>query len=944
MKARLTWTCGMGLVLAVSGGGAAMAQVGGKTGAAAQQQSAEAGLDDKVMSSLASREMDGLLEYYFKKNNVPADKQAAVKSIVAWRELANPKLPNARRRQLLQDGIRGIKAFIDSTRDTEALANRAAQLIDYGMSNEITTIEYFGETPAAQAELNDAAEAVMKLLDKTIAECEAQQTQVLAGQTRSSPALLAKWQALEDRMTSARWVKALASYGLALSLDPSNPRRKEVADAAIAYLKDFEDPQYQREAAVKLQTGKLQLAKGDYDAAIAKLADAQKVNEIDPQTKYESLYFTAMANLLAKKGDAAAASLQALQQWVGENLKGDDAKIVAAPLGLLDYRINDLRAAQAKDEGAKKQFAEAGEAALSRLMKENPRMEPLIKRMLLEKLPADADVTKLDTVLLRALMAKGVDEVLRAKEGVADDKGKPVLERAIAAAGEVQKRGGQPNVTDDVIDEASFYEPIFYSKLGKNVQSVAESLDYIKNHGKNKDRADSALASALIAVDALRRSPADATTQRVSELIDRTYATALSMGRTEYAYPYGKRLFDQGHAKEAAETLKRVPPNSPMLTHAKFYELSALQQRLDEKDLDAGTRATLTGEVEKLAGEVTQRIDADLAKAKEDDKPRLRYYKASSILLAADLKLKAKDDQGVLAMLNGFEETAKGLPTGERLIGTALHYRVNAYMDLGKTQEAVDEVKRLVASQGGQANVLFTMIGQMDDAYVKAKAKGDKDAMRQNSAAQVALITPLIEQTKDQDAKNKYKKWKATLVLRAARAEEDPTRRAQYLKEAQDTFTELMGLTKDGDPENDNLRYQLALVSYELKDYKKVQQEMGQLIANGKLGPPDRRESNPADGSDTFTENPVYWEGLLRFFQANWELSKTDKSPQLTAAIEDARQTLKTLYINRGKNVGGERLRDEYARLKAELLPGWDETKALSETPPPAAAATGGAK
>jgi hypothetical protein len=35
--------------------------------------------------------------------------------------------------------------------------------------------------------------------------------------------------------------------------------------------------------------------------------------------------------------------------------------------------------------------------------------------------------------------------------------------------------------------------------------------------------------------------------------------------------------------------------------------------------------------------------------------------------------------------------------------------------------------------------------------------------------------------------------------------------------------------------------------------------------------------------------------------------------------------------------VGGERLRDEYARLKAEMLPGWDETKIGAATQPAAA-------
>src|SRR5205823_4866569 len=127
----LAWKLSVTGLLALSG--MALGQVkpagGGAPVAGGSAASPEAALEDKVMGSLAAREMDGLLEYYFKKHNVPAEKQAAVKSIVAWRELSNPKLPGSRRRTLLQDGIRGIKTFLDSTRDTEALMNRAAQLI-----------------------------------------------------------------------------------------------------------------------------------------------------------------------------------------------------------------------------------------------------------------------------------------------------------------------------------------------------------------------------------------------------------------------------------------------------------------------------------------------------------------------------------------------------------------------------------------------------------------------------------------------------------------------------------------------------------------------------------------------------------------------------------------------------------------------------------------------
>jgi hypothetical protein len=917
--------------------GAGGAGAAGRGGAGASAGSSE--MEDRLMGAMASREMTGLLDHYFQKNNVSAERQATVKSIVAWNELRKPNVPAGRRRQLILDGVRGVQQFINQTTDTELLMRRANELIEYGMKSQVNQIEYFGETPARQAELNGSAEAVIKIFDKTIAEAEAQQNQTLAGQTRPTPQVMQKWQTLDERMNTAKWTKAFASYGLALSLDPASPKRKEVADAAIAFLTEYEKPEHQREGPVKVQLGKLQMVKGDTDAAVAKFGEALKVQGVDKESQYNALFFTALAQLTGKKPDAAAKSLDAVRQWMEANLAPEERKFVSAGVGLLEYRINDARAELAKAPAEKKQFAEAGEAALNALMKEHPNLEPLIKKMLLEKLPADADLAKLDTVLLRALVAKGVDEVMRAKEGPADDKGKPVLERAIQAAVEVQKRAaaGTGNVPPEAADEAAFLEPVFYAKLERHADTIEQSLDYLKTYKTNKARAVNALNNALAAVDALRKTP-ESTGARAGQLISQTWATAVQAGMKEYTFVYGKRLFDQAKTpaefKQAADVLGAVPANHPAITHARFFQLSALQEVIDDKSMNATVRKGTVDEIQKLAGDVNQRIEADLARVPEEQKPRLRFYQVSAILLAADLAQKEmKDNAGVLVRLQGFEEKVKGLPKEEQLIGTALRLRVNSYMATGKTQDAVEEVKKLVASQGkGMAGILFTMIGQMDDAYGKARAAGDKDAMRQNSAAQVALITPLIEQTADEKARNAYKQWKADLVLRAARNEDDAGRKAAFLAEAQATFNELLGLTQDP-KQQDGLRYKLALVSFELKDYKKVQQEMGQLIAANKLGTPETRESDPATGAETFKENPVYWEGLLRFMQSNVELAKAAPADKpLAEAVEDARGTLRTLYINRGKNVGG-RLQDEYLKLRAEILPGWDEAKVTAATP-----------
>ena len=114
--------------------------------------------------------------------------------------------------------------------------------------------------------------------------------------------------------------------------------------------------------------------------------------------------------------------------------------------------------------------------------------------------------------------------------------------------------------------------------------------------------------------------------------------------------------------------LHQVPPTHPALTHARFFELSALQEVIDDKKLDPALRKSLVGQIQQLAAEVNQRIDADLAKATEEQKPRLRFYRVSAILLAADLMQKeSKDNPGVLTQLAGFEEKVKGSITEGKL-------------------------------------------------------------------------------------------------------------------------------------------------------------------------------------------------------------------------------------------------------------------------------------
>src|SRR5204862_4410662 len=126
--------------------------------------------------------------------------------------------------------------------------------------------------------------------------------------------------------------------------------------------------------------------------------------------------------------------------------------------------------------------------------------------------------------------------------------------------------------------------------------------------------------------------------------INRTWDAAIKAGLKEYTFIYGKRLYDRAKIpadfKAAAAVLRQTPANHPAITHAKFYELSALQEVIDDKKLDPAVRKSLVTEIQTLAADVNKRIDADLAKAAPEQQPRLKFYKVSAILLAADLTQK----------------------------------------------------------------------------------------------------------------------------------------------------------------------------------------------------------------------------------------------------------------------------------------------------------------
>src|SRR5207253_3696735 len=124
-------------------------------------------------------------------------------------------------------------------------------------------------------------------------------------------------------------------------------------------------------------------------------------------------------------------------------------------------------------------------------------------------------------------------------------------------------------------------------------RSAAEALlDYVQSFGADPGNATLALDNAMAIIGKLRNDPATADLDTTVHAYDRFLPIAIKapFSRKEFAYEYARRLQLGGKAKEAVEFFRQVPPNDKRLASARFFEMVALQQRLDEEQLQAPER------------------------------------------------------------------------------------------------------------------------------------------------------------------------------------------------------------------------------------------------------------------------------------------------------------------------------------------------------------------
>ncbi|MGH7214948.1 MAG: hypothetical protein ACREIT_09310, partial [Tepidisphaeraceae bacterium] len=767
---------------------------------------------------------------------------------------------------------------------------------------------------------------------------------------------------MEDFKTNALYTRHMVDYYLALATDKADPNRNKVIDAAIEFLKQYDTPDTQVQPLVRTRIGKMLVLKGDYEEA-KKLLDSigAAAEEIQPRPdvgqQFEARYFSVLADLAQQEWEAVDKGIKDLTEWSKANIKDENAhKGATAAISMLQYRHASAQAKAATDDDAKAAAQKQAVGVLLVLVKERPELQGIIYEQLMGQLPENPEYKTLDPLLLQALIRKGEQERLKSEDDPADPK---TIERGIAAAQEFVSRKGQSGIDPESVETAALLIGLFHEKVGNKIAAGNAFLDYVEQFPSNPKNAQFALDYAMAQIAQLRQEKA--TDETYWKLYDRFLPVAIGkpFNRTEFAFEYAQRLQKVGEFENASQYYGMVPATDARALAARYFQLLALKQRLedDTKKLESDARQKLLANMQKLADDVNKAAADALAGGDEKQQAQAKSMIVRTALLAADVaRREQKDPQRVLQLLQGFEESVKGMPKENELLAEALSLRVNSYMAVGENSKATEALVALLNKTGGRegSGIVYRLLEKLEDDLSKARNAGDKEQIRQIARNRSELSTFLVSwarEHKDESIKRfyyRYSVFDAASKKLAADLEPGPEARRAGRETALKLYQALQqpdavrqyratleGTETDPNYPDPQVTLGMGLIQYDLQNYQEAQKALGKLLGDRKLGTPTMITER--DGQEVVVDNDQYWEATLKLMRSNIALAEKDAgNVQAQAGLEETKNALKRNYITWGARVGGKKFKDEYETLRKEMIPDFDWTKFA--TPDPTAA------
>ena len=912
---------------------AAVPALGQAPPTSADAQGLDALSEDAVLNELAARNLELLLRREFDERGTPAALQKALMVRVALSRLADPnsQLSQEDREQLLARVATEMASVLPAIDDPQLLMEQASVLIQKGVQSDVQRLEYWGPSEAVQGRLNPVVETVVQLLGKTD-ELAAKKAATVAEQIKGpNDAKNIKAYDQSNRLAqTAAYTGDIVGYYRALSLDPADPRRAQVAKKSIDDLTQYDTADNPDRNFLRTILGKLQMAARTPDglAAARKRFDeviGAPANPPNLGVQFDARFNRAVVELYAGDTAAAQTRYEQFEQWVAKALPSDPAASAVAQI--LDYRVLAAKAAKATGEPARKSANDQAVAVLLDLIKKRPDLQDVIYEQLLPKVDDQADLATLDPLLLRALMGEAQREYYKPADKADADK----LRRGVAAARELEKRKA------DGAADAAFLAPFLLQKLDQPVESAGAYLDYVKQYAEqDPKKAETALNNAQVLVGKLRETRADEPAVRA--LYDRLLPIAIGppFDRKNLAFAYAYRLQQTDQPAEAAAYFAQVPAADPNYDTAQYLRTVALASALNALPKDSAQRKAALAEVQRLADAVrakSQQVLAGTSDPKQKQAQRLRLVRIT--LLAADLARSAQDDpQRAIQLLQGFEDQVADLPNAAQLVGEALLIRVQSLIATGRTGEATTALKTLLdRAEGKQAlAIVFNLLDKLNKDYDAAAARGDAAAMRELAMNRATLTPFLVEWatgSKDPETQKlvyRYSVMDADTQRIAANLADDPARQKELRGQAlarfkslesqanfnryQETLTDAERAAVKYDPA---VNLNVARLEYDLGNDADARTRFANLLRDKAVGDPVLRESE--DGRTVERDNNLYWEVVLKFIRSTLKVGGADAQ---------MKSFLQRQYVLWGGRVGGTLYKPEYEALRKEILPNYD--------------------
>jgi len=896
------------------------------------------GLDENALyAELADRGLDDLLNRVMDQDNVAPQQRSAIASISALHRLqTETNLSDDQRQALLQTVVGGLDQILATLHsDPELILQQAKIVAQLGVDPQTGLLEYWGATPIERNRLLPLAQAALKLYD-TASQLASQQATDLANRITSPDDKLAdQWKKASETAAAADYQKARMQYAVALAMDPGDPARQDLIDQALKSFRQWDNGDSQIQSQVRLLMAKLHVLTGDKD----EISDGQKlldsiINDRNgdispppaPEAIFEARCFSVIASLGADDLASARTALESASKYQQENFPDDRDQ--AAALRLLAFRILAMQADElpvGKDRDAANA---AAVTALAGLVRDFPNLRDAIFRQLVARLPANPDLPTLDPMLLLALVDQGRQTLATSGTGRSPDPEK--LRQAAAAAQEILNRLSAGNFPKAEAIDSSFLLGIFQEYLGDDAAAVTSLLDHIERFpGDPRSHADIALERARSLIANLLQ--ANAQDPQVKQLEDRFLPVAVNppFNRKEFALQYAALLFEEGKWADAIRYYQMTPDSEPpsRLLVARYGEMVALKNLLEETpSLTDQQKQDWTDQIQQLAQSVTTLAnDVINGSGAADEKSRAKTTLARMSLIAADITRREQNNpRRVLRLLNGFEDSVKGLPDEKSLLNGAMFLRIEAYMQLGQSNDATQTLLKYLNTatpkEGAQAvhDLLETLSAQLQ----QAKVAGNQTQIRQISDNRAMLSGFLVKwawQSTDPNAHANlyiYRRFDADSKRLAAESDTDAAQRQKDLFVAIALYKALQlpdsvalyqagldaGADKDyPDPE---VTLGIGLIAYDLGDCHTVKDTLGRLIQDEKLG----------------EDNDQYWEAAFKLLDCMHTLAKSGDPNTTEAQVE---QSLKVLYLIWRDEVGGSKYHQKFETLRQQVLPNW---------------------